>query len=156
MTLRNAKTRVALNITSFVLHVFLNILFYVVVIYAITRLSTIAYDFTYQIFGNESLEQAPGRDIYIQIKSGESTMNVSSKLEINRVIKNKYSFFVKAKLKNQDLMPGTYLVNSSMSYEQIISIITDLSKNLEDKEDDKNALSKNKSSGADSSIEKDE
>ena len=137
MTLKNARTRVALNITSFILRMFLNILFYVVVIFAITRLSTMAYDFTYQIFGNESLEQAPGRDIYIQIKKGESTMNVAGKLEINRVIENKYSFYMKAKLNKQKLMPGTYLVNSSMNYNQILTTITDLSKNLEKKEDKK-------------------
>lgn len=154
MTLRNARTRVVLNITSFVLHVFLNILFYVIVIFAITKLSTIAYDFTYQVFGNESLEQAPGRDIYIQIKQGESTMNVASKLEINRVIENKYSFYFKAKLKKQNLMPGTYLVKSSMSYEQILTTITDLTKNLEEKDDEK-ASSKTHDSGTNSSIEKD-
>lgn len=137
MTLKNARTRVALNITSFILRLFLNILFYVAVIFAITRLSTMAYDFTYQIFGNESLEPAPGRDIYIQIKKGESTMNVAGKLEINRVIENKYSFYMKAKLNKQKLMPGTYLVNSSMNYNQILTTITDLSKNLEKKEDKK-------------------
>lgn len=156
MTLRNARTRVVLNITSFVLHVFLNFLFYIIVIYAITRFSTIAYDFTYQVFGNESMEQTPGRDIYIQIKQGESTMNVSSKLEINRVIENKYSFYFKAKLKKQNLMPGTYLVNSSMNYDQILTTITDLSKNLEKKEDDKKSSNKANDSGTNSSIEKDE
>lgn len=137
MALKNARTRVALNVTSFVLRIFLNILFYVIVIFGITKLSTMAYDFTYQIFGNESLEKVPGRDTYIQIKQGESTMNVANKLELSRVIDNKYSFYIKAKLKKQKLMPGTYVVNSSMNYDQILSTISDLSKNLEKKEDKK-------------------
>jgi UPF0755 protein len=135
MTLKAEKTRAILNITSFVLHLFLNILFYVIIIFAITKLSTQAYDFTYQIFGNKTLEQAPGRDITIQIKTGESTMNIASKLELNRVIANKYSFYFKAKLMKQTLMPGTYKVNSSMTYEEILTTITDLSKNLDKKGD---------------------
>lgn len=131
MTLKTARTKVALNITSFVLHLFLNILFYVFVIFAITKLSTIAYDFAYEVFGNVALEEAPGRNVTIQIKKGESTMNVSTKLEVNRVIVNRYSFYLKAKLTQKNLMPGTFIVNSSQNYEEILTNITDLSKNLE-------------------------
>jgi UPF0755 protein len=51
-------------------------------------------------------------------------MNVASKLEVNKVIVNKYSFYVKAKLKKYVIMPGIYTVNTSMTYDEIFSIIT--------------------------------
>lgn len=131
MSARTTRMKVVLNITNLVLHLFLNILFYVFIIFAITRLSIVAYDFTYQIFGSKTLEQAPGRDVTIQIKKGESTKNISAKLELNRVIENKHSFFVKTKLMDYNLLPGTYIVNSSMTYSEILSVITDPRMNLE-------------------------
>lgn len=137
MSVRTTRTKVILNITNLVLHLFLNILFYVFVIFAITRLSAEAYDFSYQIFGSKTLDQAPGRDVTIQIKKGESTRNISSKLELNRVIENQYSFFVKTKLMNYNLLPGTYVVNSSMTYKEILSVITDPGMNLDNEENKK-------------------
>lgn len=140
MSLRTARTRVILNITNLVLHIFLNILFYTFVILAIGKLSTAAFDFTYQVFGNETVDQTPGRDVTILIKKGESTMNVASKLEINRIIENKYSFYLKTKLTKQNLMPGAYVVNSSMTYADVINTLSDYSKSLDKQQQD----SKNK------------
>ena len=54
-------------------------------------------------------------------------MDIASKLELNRVIVDKYSFYLKTKLQNKVIMPGTYRVNSSMTYDEILDIITDYS-----------------------------
>lgn len=113
-----------LKILSFIIRLMLNIIFYIAVIYLITRISQLTYNFTYQIFGQVTSEEAPGRNVEIQIKKGESTMNVASKLETNKVIVNKYSFYVKAKLKKYVIMPGTYTVNTSMTYDEIFTTIT--------------------------------
>lgn len=124
---KTSVSKIILTIINVIIHIFLNILFYTFVIILITKLSVIAYDFSYQIFGNVSVEEAPGRDISIEIKSGESTMNIANKLELNRLIVNKYSFYLRAKLTKQVIMPGTYVINTSMDYDQIFSVITDLS-----------------------------
>lgn len=113
-----------LKILSFIIRLMLNVIFYIAVIYLIARISQLTYNFTYQIFGQVTKEEAPGRDVEIQIKKGESTMNVASKLEFNKIIVNKYSFYVKAKLKKYVIMPGTYTVNTSMTYDEIFTIIT--------------------------------
>lgn len=124
---KTSISKIILTIINVIIHIFLNILFYTFVIILITKLSVIAYDFSYQIFGNVSVEEAPGRDISIEIKSGESTMNIANKLELNRLIVNKYSFYLRAKITKQVIMPGTYVINTSMDYDQIFSVITDLS-----------------------------
>lgn len=113
-----------LKILSFIIRLLLNIIFYIAVIYLIARISQLTYNFTYQIFGQVTMEEAPGRDVTIQIKKGESTMNVASKLERNKVIVNKYSFYLKAKLKKYVIMPGTYTVNTSLTYDEIFTAIT--------------------------------
>lgn len=126
MATKSARTKIVLSITSFILHLLLNILFYVVVIMIVTTLSKDAFDFSYQIFGDVAVDSEPGRNVKIQIKKGESTMNIASKLEINKVIVNKYSFALKVKLTKQLIKPGTYEVNSSMNYDEILAVITNL------------------------------
>ena len=118
------NSQLVFKITSFIVKMLLNIIFYVVVIVLIMEISKKTYDFCYQIFGQETASEEPGHDIEIQIKKGESTMNVASKLELNRIIVNKYSFYMKAKLKKHTIMPGTYIVNTSMTYDEIFTIIT--------------------------------
>lgn len=124
MTSKPATGKLVLKITTFILRILLNIIFYVIVIMLITSFSKRTYEFCYQVFGQVTVSEEPGRDIEIQIKKGESTMNVASKLELNKVIVNKYSFYVKAKLKKYNIMPGTFIVNTSMTYDEIFSIIT--------------------------------
>lgn len=131
---KSANTKIVLNITSFILHILLNIIFYVLVVLIVSRLSTAAYDFAYQLYGTVSVEEAPGTDVKIQIKKGESTMTLAKKLEYNRVILNKNSFFVRAKLSTsakKPILAGTYILNTSMNYEQILDVITDINANQE-------------------------
>ena len=124
MTSRSTNAKLGLKITSFIFRLLFNIAFYLMVIFLITKVSTEIYNFSYQIFGQVTAAEEPGTDVEIQIKKGESTMNVASKLKLNRIIVNKYSFYVKAKLLNHVIMPGTYTVNTSMTYDEIFDIIT--------------------------------
>ncbi len=127
MTSKPTSAQLVLKITSFILRLLLNILFYTIVVILIVRASKITYDFSYEIFGQVTASEEPGRDIEIQISKGESTMNVASKLELNKIIVNKYSFYVKAKLLKHTIMPGTYALNTSMTYNEIFAVITEAS-----------------------------
>lgn len=139
MASKSTKTKFILNVISFVLHILLNIIFYAIVILIIIRFSTMAYNFAYQIYGNVAVEESPGRDIKIQIKKGESTMTLAKKLEYNRIILDKNAFYIRAKLSidnKQPILPGTYILNTSMNYEQIIMVITDANANIEGKQEE--------------------
>lgn len=134
MSTKTANVKIALKIASFILRLTLNTLFYVLVIYLVVQLSTEAYSFSYQIFGNVAVDEAPGREREIQIRKGESTMSVANKLEVTHMVKNKYAFYLKVKLKEVSIMPGTYLLNSSMTYDEILDVITDQANSLEPEE----------------------
>lgn len=125
------QTKVILNATKFVMHLFLNVIFYILVIMLIAKCSTSAYRFAYQIFGNVTVETGEGRDVEIQIIKGESTKKIAAKLERSRIVVNQYSFFIKAKLTKQNIKPGVYKVNTAMNYDQIFQVITDESKRLD-------------------------
>ncbi|MCR5330355.1 MAG: endolytic transglycosylase MltG [Lachnospiraceae bacterium] len=135
--------RLLLNMSVVILTIGIAIIFYVAVAYGIRRAANYSYDFAYQIFGDVAVEAAPGRDVKVTIMKGESTMNIASKLQDAKVIVNKYSFFVKLKLmelgkkdndpetSKYDVMPGTYILNTSMSYNEVLDIISDYSKSIE-------------------------
>lgn len=127
-----------LNVTLFLLYILLNVIFYVVVVMVAKKLCTSAYDYGYQIFGNVSVTEAPGNDVQIQILEGESSMEIAKKLEANLLVTNRYTFYIRTKLtigKENPILPGTYKLNTSMCYDEILSIITDPAKNEEQGEE---------------------
>lgn len=122
---RSTSTSLILKITNAILRVCLNIIFYAAVIWVIITASRYVYSFSYQMFGSVPAAEEPGKDIDFQIASGESTMDIANKLEFNGLILNKYSFYLKTKLKDYNIYPGTYILNTSMDYDDILTEITD-------------------------------
>ncbi len=136
MESRSQTSKLILGISSFVIHVLLNILFYVIVVMLIAKFSGVAYDFAYEVFGEVAAAEAGEtvKDVTITIKKGESTMSIASKLEMNRVIDNKYSFYLRAKLFQSNIKTGKYVVNASMTYGEILDVISNYKNSLDNDE----------------------
>ena len=135
---KSDSTKVALKVTSAVLRVFLNILFYVAIIFVLVEAVKITYNFSYQLFGSVSVEAEPGIDVEFQIAKGESTMDVARKLEAGNLIVNKYSFYLKTKFKEYNIYPGTFILNTSMDYDEILDVITDYKNSIVKEEEEGN------------------
>ncbi len=131
---RSNGLKMLLRMTGGVLQICINIIFYAAVVIMIIKAADFSYDFAYQVFGDVSVEAAPGRDVKVQILKGETSMNIAAKLEDSRVVVNKYSFYLKTKLKEYDIMPGTFILNTSMSYDEVLEVITDYSKSIDEEE----------------------
>ena len=121
---KGSSTKIIMDIVGFILHLLLNIIFYAVVIFAIYKVGTMAKDFCFQVFGNTTMDAPPGINVEITIKEGASTMEIASALEMNRVIPNRYSFYLKVKLMNYNILAGTYILNTAMTYDEILDQIT--------------------------------
>ncbi len=128
---RQAGAMAALDMFSFITHLVLNVIFYIFVIFLVYRASIFVYDFTYQVFGDVVVEEAPGVNVEITIPEGTSTMELASKLEMNRLVINRYSFYIKVKLLNYKILAGTYHLNTSMTYDDIINTITNYANAIE-------------------------
>lgn len=124
MAKRSVKTKVALRITNGILHLLLNAVFYCIVVFIIVKACGAAYDFSYQLFGDVRVDVVNPVERQLVIEENESTMSVASKLELYKIIKNKYSFYVRAKLTDENILPGTYVVRSDMNYDMIFEVIT--------------------------------
>lgn len=121
------STKSILRVIQIILQVIFNILFYIVVILFAIYLSRNVYDFSYQIFGNVPAQEAPGQQVIFKIQKGEDIIEISKGLKKENLIVNPYSFIARVKIsvgKRQPIVPGTYELNSSMTYDEIIAIIT--------------------------------
>ncbi len=114
----------SLRIIKFILHLLVNITIYLAIIYVAVKVGSVVYNTSYQVFGNKDIVESDGIDVYVKIDQGETTMNVASKLEQNKVIDNKLSFYIHAKLKEYPIMPGIFTLNTSMNYDEIFAVIT--------------------------------
>ncbi len=135
MAANNTTMKLTIKIASLILKLLVNIFFYILVVILIINFSRMAYDFTYQLYGPVGVDPAPGTDIIIEIQKGDSTMDVASKLEVKMAIKSKYAFYLKTKLEKSVIMPGTYAINTSMNYKEILAVITDYSASLVQEEE---------------------
>lgn len=129
------QARTLLKFLRLLLYVLFTLLFYIVVIAIIVRASHMAYDFTYEIFGSQVMEEEPGHDVEFTITEGESTVEVAEQLEYSRLVSNQKTFYIRAKLTTDDkhpILPGRYLLNTSMNYQEILDVITDSTAALEE------------------------
>ena len=133
MTAGRRTGRIVLNIFGVVIHIFLNIIFYMVIVYLVIKASHYAYDFAYQVFGSVSVTKNSGYTAEVTIGKGESAMEVGNMLDARKIIVNKYSFYLRAKLTKQNILPGTYKVSSDMDYDRIFKVITTPTKGTENK-----------------------
>ncbi|WP_343209241.1 endolytic transglycosylase MltG [Anaerolentibacter hominis] len=134
MSKKKSTTKVALKMTGGAVNMLLTIAFYILVIMVICKIGAMSYEFAYEIFGDVSVDAEPGRDVEITINEGDSAMNIAGKLEVNKVVVNKYSFYIRIKLNRKNLVkPGTYTLNSSMNYDEIMRVITGQAEPAEEK-----------------------
>jgi UPF0755 protein len=127
----NKAVRILLNFALGILTIGIAVIFYAVVVYGIKKAANYSYDFAYQLFGNTTVEAAPGRDVKVTILKGESSMNIASKLEDAKLVTSKYSFYLKLKMKDYEIMPGTFELNTSMTYDDILQVITDYGQSID-------------------------
>ena len=130
MAQKNDGAKIAIDVIGFILHLLLNILFYAIVIFAIYKVGITAKDFCFQVFGNYTMDAAPGINAEITIEDGASTMEVAAALEQYRLIPNRYSFYLKVQLMGHKILAGTYILNTSMTYDEILEQITNYANSI--------------------------
>lgn len=121
------QTKRILHLLIVLIQFFLNILFYMAIIMGTVQLCKAAYQYSYQIFGNVRMEAAPGRDVPMKIKEKEGTMELAVRLENKGLVENRYTFYLRARLSTgnkRPILPGSYQLNTSMTYGDILEVIT--------------------------------
>ena len=116
-----------LNTLRLLLALCVNILMMVLVVYGIGTACLQGYHFCYEIFGSVVIENAPGTEQTFLVTEADTMWDVAGRLEQENLIVNRYSFFIRTKLMDPEtvsLYPGEYVLNTSMTYEEIINQLT--------------------------------
>lgn len=84
-----------------------------------------AYDFGFRIFAEEPMSAPPGRDINFVVNNGDSQKEIIQMLEDKGIIRDHLLFTVQKKLSlyKDDIQPGSYVLNTSMTTDDILLVL---------------------------------
>ena len=129
-------TSLVIGASTSLTRLIIDAVFYLMAAYFLVRVSLYAKDFCYQLFGNVTVsdyEHREEKEIYIE--AGESTRDIAKRLEREGLIVNELSFYVKVKINKYNIIPGTYKLNTSMNYNEILDVISVSTEKFDDEEE---------------------
>ncbi len=97
-----------------------------VVILLVYKGAVVAYDYGYRVFKEEPVAASPGVDIKVDVTVGKSVMQIGELLENKGLIRDAKLFYIQNLLSHYKnaLRPGTYTLNTSMTMEQMMEVMS--------------------------------
>ena len=84
-----------------------------------------AYTYGQKVFSSKGMESKPGTDIKVTIKNGTSVKKLGTILEDYGLIEDDFIFYLQSiAFEYKKVIPGTFELNTSMSGEEIISVLS--------------------------------
>ena len=104
----------------------LKVLLVAFISFGLYQFGTYAFEFGRQIYSEEGMTAAPGKDVAVVVSEGESTKEVAQMLERFGLIRNAYVFLVQERLSRYhgQIQPGNYVLNTAMSGNIMIAILS--------------------------------
>ena len=104
----------------------LKVVLAVVVVMLVYKGATLAYDYGYRVFAEEPMSAAPGLDMDIVVEDGMGPKEIGVLLESKGLIKDGTLFYLQNILSKYkgDLKAGTYTLNTSMTTEEMMAVIS--------------------------------
>lgn len=104
----------------------LKILLIALIAFGLYQFGMYAFDFGRQIYSEEGMTAAPGKDVAVVVSEGESVKEVAQMLERFGLIRNAYVFMVQERLSRYHgrIQPGNYVLNTSQSGNTMIAILS--------------------------------
>lgn len=82
-----------------------------------------AYRFGKEIFYQAPMEAEPGTDVEVTVTEGMGSAEFAETLMKKGLIRNKDAFVIQTKLYQTELIPGTYVLNTSMSSKELLTAV---------------------------------
>ena len=104
----------------------LNAIFYVVIIFGTVEICKISYSFANEVFGDVVADPPPGQDRTFLIEEADDSLTIAKNLEQTGIVPNAYSFYIRLRLTQNEkniIVAGSYELNTSMTYEEILERI---------------------------------
>lgn len=104
----------------------LKVVLAVVVVMFVYKGAMLAYDYGYRVFAEEPVDVSPGWDMDVVIEDGMGPKEIGALLESKGLIKDGTLFYLQNILSKYkgDLKAGTYTLNTSMTTEEMMAVIS--------------------------------
>ncbi len=108
----------------------------VLILAGLYHFGSYAFTFGRQIYSEEGITAAPGKDVAVVVSEGESTKEIAQMLKQFGLIEDPRVFLVQERLSKYhgQIQPGNYVLNTSQSGNQMIAILSGHGEESESKE----------------------
>lgn len=96
-----------------------------VVLMFLYRYSIVAYDCGYRLFGEEAVDEEPGRTVSLVVAEGDDAKEIGQKMEEKGLIRDAWLYVVHEKFADLEdgIAPGTYELNTAMTVEEMVELM---------------------------------
>ena len=110
-----------------------SVLILLVIFIGVFKASAFCYDFGYRIFTEKPMESAPGREVVVQIDTDDSAFDIGKMLEQKGLVRDSSLYVAQYYLSAyvNDLLPGTYTLNTSMTTKEMLIVMSKAEKDTE-------------------------
>ena len=124
-----------------ILDTIVKIVFIIIVAMLIIKYAKVAYNYGYHIFNQTAVSSGTGREVTVTISEGDSVGQIADKLAEVGLITDKLLFKLQEKFSEYHGMeqPGTYTLNTAMTPEEMLSVMSGGIKNGEEPSDEEGA-----------------
>ena len=103
-----------------------SILVLLIIFIGVFKASTFCYEFGYRVFSEKPVASAPGNDVVVQIDESDSAFDIGKQLEEKGLIRDSELYVAQYYLSAyvDDLLPGTYTLNTSMTARDMMAVMS--------------------------------
>ncbi len=104
----------------------------------IKRVCVLSYEYGYRVFSEAPVTEGEGVDKVIEIPMGSSAMEIGEILQESGLIRDRKLFFMQELLSSYrgDLKPGNYTLNTSMTAEEMMKVMSGEAEKEEEEEEE--------------------
>ena len=111
----------------------------VLIVYVFIKAFALSFNFAYDVFHDSAKNPGDRNYVVVKIEPYSSTSKISDQLYDAGVIENKYVMILRMKVGEygDKIKPGKYGLSASMTYEEILGVITGCAKTEEEEKEEK-------------------
>ena len=96
------------------------------VLYGTVTVAMVAYDFGYRVFTEPAMEEEPGENVVVTIKSDMDGNEIGKVLKDNGLVRDENLFALQLALSayKDRIVPGEYTLNTSMTAKEMMVIMS--------------------------------
>lgn len=116
------------EIASFISSLAIKVIAFALVVLLLFEFGRVSFSFGRSIFYQEPMEDKPGTDIVLTLDKDDNMSSVAAILKEEGLIRKEFPFVIQSSLYKISIIPGEYVLNTSMTTKEMLMKIEDTAK----------------------------